>query len=187
MEDAAVMPVRGQRKRGRVCNPAAEQRQKMRERIREKSGSRRKSAAACRKVSRRAKVAWRKRNLIRKIRTLVKCERRKEFAAARIRTTRRAKVTRRKGRSYEGPSVEQGRRKNKTRNKTARGTRIGRMLRRRQLMRQEGINGKRTRDFMEQLRLGNGRTIRGIYRKSTGLEIAKRIARCTVWLQRIKD
>jgi hypothetical protein len=89
----------------------------MRERTRGNSGSRRKWAAACWKVPRRAKVAWRKRNLIRKIRTLEKCGWRKEFAAARIRTTRCVKVARRKGRSYEGPSVEQGRRKNKTRNK----------------------------------------------------------------------
>jgi hypothetical protein len=51
------------------------------------------------------------------------------------------------------------------------------MLGRRQLRSQEGINGTRNRDVKEQLRLGNERTTRGIYRKSTGLEIAKRIAR----------
>jgi hypothetical protein len=60
------------------------------------------------------------------------------------------------------------------------------MLGRRQMMHQEGTNGTRNRDFKEQLCLGNERTTRGIYRKSTGLEIAKRIARCTVGLQRIK-
>jgi hypothetical protein len=88
----------------------------MRERTRGNSGFRRKSTAACRKMSRSAKVA------------------------------------RRKGSNYEGPSVEQGRRKNKTRNKTARGTRIGR----RQLLSQEGTNGTRNRDVKEQLRLGTG-------------------------------
>jgi hypothetical protein len=88
-------------------------------------------AAACRKVSRRAKVAWRKRNLFKKIRILEKCVRREEFAAARIKTTRCAKVARRTERSYEGPSVEQGRRKNKTEIKIARETRRGRMLGRR--------------------------------------------------------
>jgi hypothetical protein len=112
-------------------------------------------------------------NLIRKILTLEKCGRRKEFAAARIRMTCFAKVARRKGSSYEGLSVEQGRQKNKTRNKIARRTRRGRMLGKRQLMHQEGANGTRDQDFKEQLHLGNERTPRGIYRKSTGLEIAK--------------
>jgi hypothetical protein len=125
------MSVREPRKRRRVCNLAAEGRQKRKERTWGNRGSRRKSAVACRKVSRRAKVAWRKRNLFRKIRILEKCGRRKEFAAGRIWMTRCAKVARRKGRSYEGPSVEQGRWKNKTENKIARGTRRGRMLRRR--------------------------------------------------------
>jgi hypothetical protein len=56
-EDAAVISVRGPRKRRRVCSLAAERRQKMRERTRGNRGSRRKSTAACRKLSRRAKVA----------------------------------------------------------------------------------------------------------------------------------
>jgi hypothetical protein len=56
--EAAVMSVGEQRKRRRVRNLAAERHQKVKERTRGKSGSRRKSAATCRKVSRRAKVAW---------------------------------------------------------------------------------------------------------------------------------
>jgi hypothetical protein len=54
-------------------------------------------------------------------------------------------------------------------------------------MRQGGTNGTRNRNVKEQLRLGNERTTRRIYKKSTGLEIAKQIARCTVGLKRIKD
>jgi hypothetical protein len=142
-EDAAVMPVRGPRKLHRVCNLATECCQKMRERTRGNSGSRRKSAAACRKVSRNAKVAWGKRNLIRKIQTLEKCGQRMEFAAARIRINRCAKVARCKGCGYEGPSVEQGQRNNKTRNTIARGTQIEWLLGRRQLMHQGGPNGTR--------------------------------------------
>jgi hypothetical protein len=53
----AVMPVGEPKKRRRVCNLAAKRHQKMKENKRGKSGCRRKSAAACRKVSRRAKVA----------------------------------------------------------------------------------------------------------------------------------
>jgi hypothetical protein len=55
--EAAVMPVGEPKKRRRVCNLAAERRQKMKERARGNRGSRRKSAAACRKVSRRANMA----------------------------------------------------------------------------------------------------------------------------------
>jgi hypothetical protein len=152
-----------------------------------KTGSRRKLAAACWKVSSRTKVAWRKRNLFRNVRTLEKCRRRKEFVAARIRMTCCAKMAQHKGRNYEGPSVEQGRQNNKTRNKIARGTRIGQTLGKSKLTCQKGTNGTRNRDVKEQLHLGNERTTRGIYRKSTGLEIAKRIARYTVGLKRIKD
>jgi hypothetical protein len=54
------------------------------------------------------------------------------------------------------------------------------MLGRRKLMPQEGTNGTRNRDDKEQLHLGNESTTRGIYEKSTGLEIAKQIAGCTV-------
>jgi hypothetical protein len=54
--EAALMPVGGPRKRRRVCALAALRHQKTRVRIRGNSGSRMKSAAACRKVPRRAKV-----------------------------------------------------------------------------------------------------------------------------------
>jgi hypothetical protein len=131
-----------------------------------------KSAAACRKVSRSAKVPWRNRKLIRKIRILEKCGRRKEFAATRIRMTRCAKMARRKGRSYEGPSVEQGRRKNNITKKLQEEPEEDGWI---------GTNGTRNRDFKEELRLVNERITRGIYRKFTGLEIAKRIARCTYY------
>jgi hypothetical protein len=64
--EAAVMPVGGLRKWHRVCNLAVERQQKIKKRTLGYSGSRRKSAAACRKMSFCAKVAWQKRNLIRK-------------------------------------------------------------------------------------------------------------------------
>jgi hypothetical protein len=90
--EAAVMPVREPRKRRRVRNLAAERRQKRKERSRVNSGSKKKLAAACRKVSRRAKVAWRKRKLVRKIRIQANRESRKELAVARREMTHRAEV-----------------------------------------------------------------------------------------------
>jgi hypothetical protein len=64
--EATVMPVGEPRKWRSVRNLAVERHKKRKERTRGKSGSRRKSAAAGRKVSRRAKVAWHKRNIARK-------------------------------------------------------------------------------------------------------------------------
>jgi hypothetical protein len=65
--EVAVMPVEESMKRRRVCNLAAERPQKRKERTRRNRGSRRKLAAAYRKVPRRAKVEWRKRKLVKRI------------------------------------------------------------------------------------------------------------------------
>jgi hypothetical protein len=96
-KDAAVMPVGGPRKRRRVRNLASERHQKRKERTQGYSGSRRKSTSACRKVTPRAKVAWRKRKLIRKIRIQASRESRKELAVARREMMHRAKVAWRRG------------------------------------------------------------------------------------------
>jgi hypothetical protein len=96
--ESVAMPVGGRRKWHRVRNLAEERGQKMRKRTRGNSGSRRTLAATCRKVSRRAKVTWQEINLIRIIRILEQCGRRKEIAADGIWTTRCAKVARHKGR-----------------------------------------------------------------------------------------
>jgi hypothetical protein len=95
--EAAIMLVGEPRKRCRVCNLAAELRQKRKERTRGNRGSRRKLAAVCRKVSRCATVAWRKRKLVRMIRIQENCEPRKEWAVAHREMTHRAKVARHKG------------------------------------------------------------------------------------------
>jgi hypothetical protein len=87
--EAAVMPVREPRKRGRVRSLAAERRQERKERTRGNRGSRRKSAATCRKVSRRAKVAWRKRNLFRTVQTQRNCGLRKILVVTGKRTTKK--------------------------------------------------------------------------------------------------
>jgi hypothetical protein len=141
-EDAIVISVKGRKKRQRDGHQAAGRRVEPKELTRGDCGSQRKLAAACRKVSRRVAVARSRRNIFGKLRAQGNCGPRKELAAAGREVTRCAEVARRKGRglqgrSHEGPSVEQGRRKNQTRNKFARGTRKGRTLARRQLMLQE--------------------------------------------------
>jgi hypothetical protein len=104
--EAAVMPVGEPRKRRRVRSLAAECSQKRKERTRGKRGSRRQSAAACRKLSHCARVAWHRKSVVRKIGTQENCGPCKEFAATGIRVTHCAKVARHKGRTHEGPSVQ---------------------------------------------------------------------------------
>jgi hypothetical protein len=65
-EEAAVMPVGGLRRRRRDRNVSAGRRQKPKRRIQASLISRKRLTIAGRKVSRRARVAWRKRNIARK-------------------------------------------------------------------------------------------------------------------------
>jgi hypothetical protein len=76
--EAAVMPVRELRKRRRVRSLAAERRQKQKESTRGNRGHWRKSAAACRKVSHCARVAWHRKSVVSKIGTQENCGPRKE-------------------------------------------------------------------------------------------------------------
>jgi hypothetical protein len=76
-ENAVVKPVRGRKKRHRGPKQAAGRRGEPKELTRGDCGSRKKLAAACRKVSRHATVAWRKRNIFRKSWTQANCGPRK--------------------------------------------------------------------------------------------------------------
>jgi hypothetical protein len=91
-EEAAVMPVGEPRKRHRVCNLAAERRQKRTERARGNCESRRKLAATWRKVSHCAKVAWWKRNLFKNVQMQRNCGPRKRLTITGRKMTRHATV-----------------------------------------------------------------------------------------------
>jgi hypothetical protein len=82
-EDAVVIPVRIRKRRHRGRKEAAGRRLEPKELNRVDRGSRKKLAAACRKVSRRATVAWLKRNVFRKSWTCGYCGLRKEVTASR--------------------------------------------------------------------------------------------------------
>jgi hypothetical protein len=69
MEEVTVKSSGTMKKRHRGRHLVAWRREETKELTQGDYGSRRKLAAACRKVSRHAKVAWRKRNAFRKIRT----------------------------------------------------------------------------------------------------------------------
>jgi hypothetical protein len=93
-EDTVVMPVGEPRKRRRDRNLAAGRRQKPKRRIQASCESRRRLNITGKKMTRRATVAWRKRNVFTRIGTKENCGPHKKLAAARIRTTRCAKVAR---------------------------------------------------------------------------------------------
>jgi hypothetical protein len=95
-EDAVVKPVKGQKKRHRGRKLAKERRGEPKELTPGICRSWRKLAAACRKVSRHARMAWRKGNVFRKILTQGYYGSRKELAADR-KMTCRAGVARHKG------------------------------------------------------------------------------------------
>jgi hypothetical protein len=92
-KDAAVIPVKGRKKRRRARKPGARPCGEPKELTRSDCGSGKHFAASRRKMTPRATVAWRKRNVFRIIGTNENCGPHKELAAARIRTTRCAKVS----------------------------------------------------------------------------------------------
>jgi hypothetical protein len=136
--------------------------------------SRKKLVATCRKVSRRATVAWRKRPIVRDIRTQGNCGRRQELGAAGIMVTLRAKLARRKG-TFAG--------KNQIRDKAGRKASRQTIGLKRWKNPADRIGSKypggrwprdlRT-DVKEQLRRRNERTTSDIYRMIIRQEVVKR-------------
>jgi hypothetical protein len=196
--EAAVMPVGEPRKRRRVRSLAAGHRQKRKERTRGNRGYRRKSAAACRKVSRRAKVVWRKRNLIRKMWIQDNCEPWKRWTVTGRKATSRATV------SWCSENVV---RKNWIRNHAKRGTlkrrkdgeRLWKCLEYSNGIRSRGVEGhiylrkeRKTakniggrRRHQQQLKsMGNGNKV---YSKTIRLDIAKQTFRSTAEMQKMKE
>jgi hypothetical protein len=112
---------------------------------------------------------------------------RKKLTAACRRMTHRAGTARRKGRCHKGPTVDQRRRKYRTRDKVARGTSKGRTFGKRRRAQPECNNGVRNRDLKERLRLGSRRTFGRIFRKTVELEIAKQTVGTSIGLQKMSD
>jgi hypothetical protein len=168
-EEAAVMPVGEPRKRN--------------ERTRGNCESRRKLAAACRKVSCHAKVAWCKRNLVRRIETQINYGPRKRLNITGRKTTSRATV------AWHSKNVV---RKDCARDQAKRGTpkrrKDGEGLwkfpesnngLRNQGLSQQLCSKTRIKDphTRQQLRLANERTTSMFYRKTIRLEIVKQVLR----------
>jgi hypothetical protein len=126
-------------------------------------------------------VAWRKRKLVRKIRIQDNCEPRKELAVARKEMTHCAKMVRRKGNiirnKWTRAKAERGIQKAQTRHE-------GRK-------RVKDLGGGQPRHLrkrdLKKLRLESMGNVDTIFRKTTRLESAKRIARSTVGIQKIRN
>jgi hypothetical protein len=172
-EEAAVKSSRTMKKRHRGRRVAAGRRGKPKELTRSDCGSRGLLAAACRKVSRRATVAWRKRNISGKIRTQGSCGPRQALGAARIRMmTLRAKVTRRK--------------KTRTRDEVIRGTLRKRTYGRRRQPNPERKNGTEDPDIRRRMRLETERRLE-IDRKIFESAVVKRATGMSNRLRKVKD
>jgi hypothetical protein len=183
-EDAAVIPVGGLRKQRRGRKQAAGRREEPKELNRGMCGSWEKLAAAYRKVSCHATVAWHKRNILGKFWTQRNCGLRKEVTAARIRVTRCAGVARHKiiiiGRNRI--------RRHEPKYECSKGTRSRRV--------EELLHLRKKRKTAKSIRGQNRRlqprleTMRNssneVFRKSIGLGFGKRAAGLPVVVRKIK-
>jgi hypothetical protein len=189
-EETVVTPVGEPRKRRRV--------RKRKEGTRGTCESRRKLTVAGRKVSRRATVAWRERNLVRKIWIQDNCEPWKRWTITGRNTTSRATV------AWRSENVV---RKNWIRNQAKRGTPKRRKDGERLWKCLEYSNGIRSRGVEEHIHLRKGRKTakniggrRGhqqqlksmgngnkVYSKTIRLDIAKRTFRSTAEMQKMKE
>jgi hypothetical protein len=134
-------------------------------------GSRGRLVAACRKVSRRAAVAWHRRNIFRDIRTQGNCGLRQELGAAGIMVTLRVRLAQHKGTFAM---------KDPTRDYVEQGACKERAFGKRHHTKPTGSQGIKNRDVKEQLRLRSERTPSRICEKKIRLDIRKRIARSSV-------
>jgi hypothetical protein len=186
------MPVGGLRKRRRDRNLAAGRRQKPKGRIPASCEPRRRLTVAGKKITRRATVAWRKRNVFRKIVTQGNCGPRSTLSAAEIMMTRHAGVAWRR---------EKFVRKDRTRNQAEQETQKRRKEGERLWKVPECTSGIRDRGLRQQVRrrmrirdlccrrppyLRNEGTTSGIYRRAIVLEIAKQVVGTSNVLRKIR-
>jgi hypothetical protein len=190
--EAAVIPVKGWKKQRRARKPAAGRRGEPNELTRSDCGSGKHLAAACRKVSRCATVAWRKRNVVRRIVIQENYGPRSTLTAAGIMTTRCAKVARgrehglqRQGKDDIAPITHKQR---KEEGKGLwKGPECNSGIRDRGLREQlQGTMGIRDLCGRGPLYLRNKGTTSGINKRAIVLEIAKRVVVTPSWFRKIR-
>jgi hypothetical protein len=194
-EVAAIMPVKGLKKWRRGRKLIAERHGEPKKLNRGSCGSRKKLAAACRKVSHPAAVVWQKRNLIRQIWTEVNCGPRSTLATDGKMTSHHAKVA-----WLKENFVRKDCARNKAEQATPKPQKDGKRLwkgqefkdglRDRGLKRQQwqlrGKAGIKEHQTRRQLRLRIKRTSNKIDGKTFRLEMVKRANETSSWLRRIR-
>jgi hypothetical protein len=177
-EDATVMPVRGLRKQRRDRNPAAGRRQKPKRRIRASCEPRRRLTVASKKITRCATVAWRKRNIFRKIVTQGNCGPRSKLTAAGIKMTRHAGV------AWPKENIVT---KDRARNQAEQETQKRRKEEKEGLWKFQECNSDiRDQCRRRPLRLRNKGTTSGIYKRAIVLKIAKQVVVTPSWLRKLR-
>jgi hypothetical protein len=177
-EDAVGKPVKGRKRRHRGKKQAAGRHREPKKLTRGDCESRMQLAAACRKVSHRATVAWHKRNIFRKSMTQGKRGLRHEFAADRNMTSC-AGVTRHKG---DFVNAEQDTWKGRTTMKNVGGRRP--LCRKKKVTTQELIRGCRSG---QRSHLVGRRTHKKTFYKTVSEKIPKRIVGSSVSIRQDKD
>jgi hypothetical protein len=195
-EDVAVMPVKGLRKQRRVLNPAAHSSQKKKDGTRRDFGSRRKSEVACRKVSRHATVAWRKRKTFRKSVIRGYCGSRKGVTVADRKTSRHAVVVWRKRNFTRNIRIQESRESSKdfAADGMRKGPKCKNGIRRRDIkepprLRMEGKTASSSGGWhkREQQRLKGMSKYNNIYWRTTGLEFVERANEMSSKLQKVRN
>jgi hypothetical protein len=190
-EEAAVKSSGITKTRHRGRHIAAGRRRESKELTQRDWGSREKLAAACRKVSRRAAVAWCKRNFSRNIRTLGNCGSLKKLTVAGRKMIRQARVARcERGavrRNWITAKVEQGTRTTGTRQESEIGVKdLG--CRRPLYLRRKRITADGIREWKsEQPRLKNERTPSEICRETIEPEVVKRATEMSTGLLKMRN
>jgi hypothetical protein len=186
IENVAMMPVGEPRKRRRGGKLIAGRRGKPKKLNRRNCGSRKKLAAACRKVSRYATVAWRKRKLFRKSETRGYCGSRKCATVADRRTCPHATMAWRKRKLTRNIRIQESRESSKdfSVNGMRKGPGCKNCIRRRNIkepphLRTErkiasSIGGEHKR---EQRRLKGMSKYKDIYWRTIGLDFVKQVVR----------
>jgi hypothetical protein len=176
-EHASVVPVGGLRKQRRGRKEAAGRHEEPKKLNRGICGSREKLAAACRRVSCRATVAWRKRNMLRKPWTQRICGLRKEVTAAGMKIGHCAGH---RSKRQNKDDAERETWKGREQNGRWRGPEWNNDIRNRGLRQQ--LQGRNT----VMLQVESTGNLDTTFRKTTRLGIIKRLAGFPVALQRNK-
>jgi hypothetical protein len=193
-KDVAVMPAKGLKKRRKGRKLIAERRGEPKKLNRGHCGSRKKLAAACRKMSRHAAVVWHKRNLIRRSETRGYCGSRKGVTVADRRTCPHATVAWKKRKLTRNIQLRENHESSKdvAVNGMRKGPGYKHGTRRRDVKKLPNLKKGRTMNGFkgwstgQRSYMGKGRTLRMNLYETFGGQIAKQVVGTSCRLRRMR-